>query len=168
MRAELDTYARELGWILDQVSTALGGLTAAQLNWRPATGTANSAYAIATHVVRSTRVYALGFGCGQEVQRDRPAEFAASGADGATLVATIRQLAREIDTAFAALAPSELDMRIVPAPELWGTGQPREISRRDALVESIRHGALHLGELRLTRDLAVSSAASPRGPSPPR
>ena len=79
-----------------------------------------------------------------------------------------RELGWILDAICAALAPSELDMRIVPAPELWGTGQPREISRRDALVESIRHGALHLGELRLTRDLAVSSAASPRGPSPPR
>ncbi len=37
---------------------------------------------------------------------------------------------------------------------------PREISGRDALVESIRHAALHLGELRLTRDLALSHASS--------
>jgi DinB family protein len=168
MRAEIETYARELGWILDQVSSALGGLTAAQLDWRPSTGAANSLYAIASHVVGSTRVYALGFGCGRPVARDRAAEFAAAGADPGELVATIRQLARELDAALAALPPAELDMRIVPAQELWGTGQPREISRRDALVESIRHGALHLGELRLTRDLAVRSAASPRGSSPPR
>lgn len=168
MHAEIETYARELGWILDAICAALGGLTVAQLNWRPSTGEANSAYAIASHVVGSTRVYALGFGCGHQVERDRAAEFAAAGTDSAELVATLRQLARELDAALAALAPAELDRRIVPPPELWGTGAPREISRRDALVESIRHGALHLGELRLTRDLAVSSAASPRGPSPPR
>jgi DinB family protein len=168
MHAEIATYARELGWILDAICAALGGLTAAQLNWRPSTGEANSAYAIASHVVGSTRVYALGFGCGRQVERDRAAEFAAAGADPAELVATIRQLAREVDAALAALGPSELDMLIVPPPELWGTGRPHSISRRDALVESIRHGALHLGELRLTRDLAVRSPASPRGPSPPR
>jgi hypothetical protein len=126
MRAEIETYARELGWILDQVCAALGGLTAAQLDWRPSTGAANSLYAIASHVVGSTRVYALGFGCGHLVERDRAAEFAAAGAEPGELVATIRQLARELDTALAALAPSELDQRIVPAPELWGTGQPRE------------------------------------------
>jgi hypothetical protein len=168
MRAEIETYARELGWILDQMCAALGGLTAAQLNWRPSTGAANSAYAIASHVVGSTRVYALGFGCGYPVERDRAAEFAAVGADPGRLVATIRQLAQEVDAALAALPPSELDRRVVPPPALWGTGEPHAISRRDALVESIRHAALHLGELRLTRDMAVSSAASPRGPSPPR
>jgi len=65
---------------------------------------------------------------------------------------------RETTAALATLAPSELDRRVLPPQELWGTGQPHEISRRDALVESVRHAALHLGELRLTRDLAVSSA----------
>jgi hypothetical protein len=158
MHAELETYARELGWILDQACAAVGGLTAAQLNWRPATGAANSVYAIASHVAGSTRVYALGFGCGRHIVRDRAAEFAATGADPDTLVAAIRQLSREIAAALAELAPSELDRRFVPPQELWGTGQTREISRRDALVESIRHAALHLGELRLTRDLAVRSA----------
>ncbi len=157
-RAELETYARELGWILDQIGAALNGLTAAQLNWRPSTGAANSVYAIASHVAGSTRVYALGFGCGRQVQRDRPAEFAAFGADAGTLVATLQQLSREITAALATLAPSELDRRVLPPQELWGTGQPHEISRRDALVESVRHTALHLGELRLTRDLAVRSA----------
>src|SRR5437899_2490911 len=84
--------------------------------------------------------------------------FGASGADAVTLVAAIRQLSREITAALATLGPSELDRRFVPSQALWGTGQPHEISRRDALVESIRHAALHLGELRLTRDLAVRSA----------
>lgn len=168
MGAEIETYARELGFILDQVCAALGGLTAAQLDWRPSTGAANSAYAIASHVVGSTRVYALGFGCGHEVERDRAAEFAAAGADPGELIATIRRLSRDIEAALTALPPAELDRRVVPLPAHWGTGQPHAISRRDALVESIRHAALHLGELRLTRDLAVRSAASPRGPSPPR
>ncbi len=164
VHAEIETYARELGWILDQVCTALDGLTETQLNWRPATGAANSAYAVASHVVGATRVYALGFGCGREVERDRTAEFTASGTDVGSLVAAVRGLAREITAALAALSPAELDRRFVPPQALWGTGPPHEISRRDALVESIRHAALHLGELRLTRDLAVRSARAPRGP----
>ena len=49
-----------------------------------------------------------------------------------------------------------LDKRLIPARELWGTGPIREISRRDALIHSLRHAALHLGELRLTRDLVVA------------
>lgn len=132
----------------------LGGCSRELLNWRPATGAANSAYAIGTHLARCTRVYVLGFACGQRVERDRPAEFAAAGGDPGPLVAEIGELGREIAAALAALPPSALERRLRPAPELWGTGEPREISAREAIVESIRHAALHLGELRLTRDLA--------------
>jgi len=156
MHPELATYARELRWVLDQVCVSLAGLTAEQLNWRPATHASNSAWAIAAHVVGSTRVYALGFGCGRPGRRAREAEFAAQGADGERLIADLRGLALEIEAALAGLAPAALDESLVPTKELWGTGEPHEISRREALVESIRHAATHLGELRLTRDLAVS------------
>lgn len=162
MLAESETYARELAWILDQICRSVDGLTAAQLNWRPAAA-ANSPYAIASHVVGSTRVYALGFGCGQDVGRDRAAEFAASGTDAGALIAAIRQLQREIGDALERLPAAALDERILPPAALWGTGEPREISRREALVESVRHAALHLGELRLTRDLATGAAGA--GPS---
>jgi hypothetical protein len=155
MNAEIGVYAQELCWILNQIASTLDGLTEPQLNWSPATGRANSACAIASHVVGSTRVYALGFGCGQLVERDRPAEFAASAVSSRELISAIQQLADEIGTALATLTPSLLDRRIRPSQELWGTGEPREVSGREAIVESIRHAALHLGELRLTRDLAL-------------
>jgi hypothetical protein len=154
LSAELTIYAQELRWILDQIRRTVDGLTEHQLNWRPSTGTANSAYAIVSHVVSSTRVYALGFGCGQMVTRDRSAEFAASGSSFQDLVTALGQLADEITTALATLTPATLNERLWPTQELWGTGQVREISRREALVESIRHAALYLGELRLTHDLA--------------
>jgi len=158
MRGEIDTYSRELRWILDQIGVSLRGLTPAQLNWRPPTGAANSAYAIVSHVLGSTGVYVLGFGCGLPVQRDRGAEFAASGDDAEALVARVGRLSAEIEAALAALAPAALDERSTPPKELWGTGEPRQISRREAPVEGIRHAGIHLGELRLTRDLAVRPA----------
>jgi hypothetical protein len=160
VHAEIETYARELRWILEQLVDALSGLSAAQLNWRPSIGSANSAYAIVGHVVASTRVYALGLGCGRRVARNRAEEFTGAGTDGGELVAAIRRLSGELDDALATLAPEALDRRRRPSQDLWGTGVPREISGRDALVESIRHAALHLGELRLTRDLALSHAPS--------
>ena len=132
MHAEIETYARELQWILEQLVDALSGLTAAQLNWRP--------------------------GCGRRVARNRAEEFTGAGTDGGELVAAIRRLSGELADALATLAPEALDRRLRPSQDLWGTGVPREISGRDALVESIRHAALHLGELRLTRDLAQRHA----------
>jgi hypothetical protein len=161
MRDEIESYRRELRWILDEMRAMLAGLTAAQLNWRPDTGRANSACVIVTHVLASTRVYALGFGCGRAVERDRAAEFAATGSDAGPLLSAIDSLEKAIDDAVTSMEPATLDWRNRPPQELWGDGEPREISRREALLESIRHAALHLGELRLTRDLALQ--ASPRG-----
>jgi PncC family amidohydrolase len=155
MDAEAATYVRELQWLLGQMCVSLRGLGPAPLNWRPDTGAANSAYAIASHVAAVTRVYALGFGCGHAVQRDRPAEFAAAGADAGALIEALESLAREIGAAVAALTPADLERRLTPSRALWGTGPIHEIAARDALVESIRHAGIHLGELRLTRDLAL-------------
>ncbi|MGH2587875.1 MAG: DinB family protein [Dehalococcoidia bacterium] len=158
MNAEATTYSRQLSWILDQVCENLEVLTEAQLNWRPPSEETNSAFAIASHIVGSTRVFALGFGCAQPVSRDRQAEFAASGQDARAIVRQLRGLAEEIRNALAVLPSDGLDRRMVPSQELWGAGSPPEMSARDAIVESIRHAGIHLGELRLTRHLAVRSA----------
>ena len=158
MDGEAATYARELQWLLGQLRGSVAALTSAQLNWRPDTGSANSAYAIVNHVAEVTRVYALGFGCGHRVLRDRATEFAGAASDAAALVARLETLAAEIGAAVGALTLEDLERRLVPPQELWGTGEVHEIAARDALVESIRHAGIHLGELRLTRDLALRHA----------
>jgi DinB superfamily len=155
MSAEIATYLQELQWLLDQIAHTLRSYPSGKLDWRPISAAANSASAIASHVVSSTRVYVLGFGCGQAVTRERQAEFAAAGRDRQELMSEIHALSTEISAALTALPPAALDQRLLPPRELWGpTSDPREISAREAIVESIRHAALHLGELRLTRDLA--------------
>jgi hypothetical protein len=62
---------------------------------------------------------------------------------------------RQICVSLDGLTATQFNWRPSASANLRGTGAPREISRREALVESIRHGALHVGELRLTRDLAA-------------
>jgi hypothetical protein len=74
MTAEIDVYRRELGWILDQMCQSLDGLTLEQISSRPRKS-ANSAFAVGNRVIGATTVYALGFGCGLPVARDREAEF---------------------------------------------------------------------------------------------
>ena len=64
-------------------------------------------------------------------------------------------MADEIRAALASLQPEELDERLVPPQELWGkTDVALEVTRCEVFIMSIRHAALHLGELRLTSDLA--------------
>ena len=74
------------------------------------------------------------------------------------LIADAASLSREIDAALSALASSDLDRRLVPSRVLWGEGEPAEISVRDALLHVVEHAALHLGQLQITRDLALKEA----------
>jgi len=71
------------------------------------------------------------------------------------LTAQARQLSDDIAAALAALPSSDLDRRLVPPRSLWGEGEPWEISVREALLYVVEHAALHLGQLQITRDLAL-------------
>lgn len=155
MSDEIDAYATSIVERLDRAAACLDGLTERQMNWRPPIGGANSVYALATHTLGNARAWVLGIACGRDIGRDRPGEFAASGADAARVRDEAARLSGEIRDALRALDPARLDQRLVPAQELWGESPPREISVRDALIQVIEHASLHLGHLQLTRDLAL-------------
>lgn len=159
MNQEIALYKRELCWLLEHIRHTVDGLTEEQLHWCPAQAQANSSAAIINHVLSCTRVYILGFGCGHPVSRNRSNEFTPGNGSLASRSEALHQLADEIRTALAFLRPEELDQCLVPPQELWGeTEVAREITRREAFIMSIRHAALHLGELRLTSDLARQHA----------
>jgi len=158
MNSEVETLSRQIQSLLGRVCGCLEGLNEAQLNWRTAISGANSAYAIAAHTLGNARAWVLGIACGRPMERDRPAEFRASGRDAAELLADAARLSGEINAALSALTPSDLDRRLVPPAVLWGEGEPLEISARDALLHVVEHAALHLGQLQVTRDLALKEA----------
>ncbi len=156
MNPEIQSYARELSWTLEEFCVILNGLTDAQLSWKPDTGEANNACAITTHLVGSTRAYVLGLACGLKVSRDRDAEFSAPCVSSQELISLVTRLSAEIEAALGDLQSSTLGSRSTPPKELRGTGKPEEISHRDALAIALRHAGTHLGELKLTRDLAIA------------
>jgi uncharacterized damage-inducible protein DinB len=158
MDAEIETLSRQIRSLLGRVCDCLKGLSETQLNWRPPVAGANSAYVITAHTLANARAWVLGIACGQPVERDRPAEFRASGHDPAGLLASAERLSQEIGAALAALTPSDLDRRLVPSPMLWGEGEPWEISVREALFHVVEHASLHLGQLQMTRDLALGES----------
>jgi uncharacterized damage-inducible protein DinB len=158
MDAEIETLSRQIRSLLERVCDCLEGLSEAKLNWRPPVDGANSAYAIAAHTLGNARGWVLGIACGQPVERDRPAEFRASGRDAAELVAGAKRLSQEIGAALVALSPSDLDRRLVPLPMYWGEGEPYEISVREALLHVVEHASLHLGQLQIMRDLALGES----------
>jgi uncharacterized damage-inducible protein DinB len=154
MNPEIETYSKYIRKQISDVHTSLKGLSDEQLNQRPDVAGANSGYAIATHVLGNARAWILGIACGQPLSRDRPAEFASSGTHDA-LGKAASALSDEINDALAGLDPSTLDDRFMPARELWGEGEPHEISRREALAHVLEHASMHLGHIHVTRDLVL-------------
>jgi uncharacterized damage-inducible protein DinB len=155
MDAEIESLSRQIRSILERVCTCLDGLDETRLNWRPPIEGANSMYVIATHTLGNARAFVLGIACGQPLERDRPAEFRASGRDAADLTAQAGRLLDDIETALAGLSPSELNRRLLPPQSLWGEGEPQEISVREAILHVVEHASIHLGQLQITRDLAL-------------
>lgn len=155
MDAEMESLSHQIRSILERVSACLDGLSEAQLNWKPSIDGGNSLYVIATHTLGNARAFVLGIACGQSLERDRPAEFRASGRDAADLVAQGRRLSNDIEAALAGLAPSALNCRVLSPQSLWGEGQAQEISVREAILHVVEHASIHLGQLQITRDLAL-------------
>jgi hypothetical protein len=149
---EVAAIVRQLSWVLDQVIVCLDDLTDAELGWRPPIAESNDARTIASHILGSTAAYALGLGLGQQVIRDRFAEFHADHADRVALLGDLQDLSRDLWLTTA--RTHDLDAAVT-VPEGW-VGPAATGTRRDALLEAIRHASIHLGELRLVRDMARS------------
>lgn len=157
MNAEIETYRRYIQKQIDSILSTLRGLNDEQLNWKPSIAGANSVFVIATHVLGNARAWVLGVACGQALRRDRPAEFASAGSYG-DLQRAAAELSGEIGGALAALPDNAMDHRLVPPQELWGEGEPYEISVRMALADVLEHASVHLGQIQLTTDMALQES----------
>jgi hypothetical protein len=155
--SETENYAQELHWLLAEVLVCLHDLDDERIKWRPGSSSANDVATTVSHLTGSMRAYALGLGCGLPVERDRPAEFEAVNRTLAQLVEAVEALDAEIASAFANVRDSELDEPIAPPSPAWIGTEPPEGERRHAIVEAIRHAGVHLGEIRLTHDLALAA-----------
>jgi hypothetical protein len=153
---ELETYLEQIRWVLHQQSLCITGLFPGQLAWRPSFPAANSAAAIVGHTVGVTRSFALGVVFGQPITRDRPSEFATVYADPAEATAALAALRDEL----AALSGESLELSqlVTPSAEAWGSQPGGPISLGGVLAETLRHAAIHLGELRFIRSLIDTNA----------
>src|SRR2546423_14703559 len=79
MNPDIETYSYFIQKQIGSIRECLGSLNEDQINRPPPVRGANSAFVIATHVLGNARAWVLGIVCGQELKRDRPAEFAARG-----------------------------------------------------------------------------------------
>ncbi len=157
MTPEIDTARMLLRSKISEILAALEDLGQNELNHAPDLPGANSPFVIATHVFGNMRAWVLGIACGQGLRRDRPAEFRSRGKfDDLALAA--QTLTTDISRALEGLDPATLDDRIVPSQELFGEGQVREVSRREALLHPLEHAGIHLGHIHMTVTLLRSGA----------
>lgn len=152
MNPEIDTYSHYIREKIAQIHAALRDLSEDELNRAPDLPGANSAYVIATHTFGNMRAWVLGVICGQDLRRDRPAEFASRGTCEALGKAAC-ELSGEIEAALLELNPATLSDRFVPAHELWGEGDPVELERRGCLAHVLEHAGIHLGHIQITVEL---------------
>ncbi|MGB2695788.1 MAG: DinB family protein [Dehalococcoidia bacterium] len=153
MNGEVTLYANEIERLLDRLCRSIEGLDETQLNWRPPAPETNSVFVIATHLLGNMEAWVLGIVAGQPIVRDRPAEFASLGPTAAPIIARARELGDSFASAMNSLPSGRLDEVQTPPEALWGAGAPAPRSGREALMHTIEHAAMHLGQIDITLDL---------------
>jgi uncharacterized damage-inducible protein DinB len=143
MLAELETACQVLEALHSEILSAVGEFSPDELNWIPPVPDANSIFAIATHTAASQLWWIRENLAGQPVERDRPAEFKARGADISALQAAFAGVQAQTR---AILGKLELE-HLAETRQVRG----KSYSVRWIVYHVIEHTATHLGHIQLTR-----------------
>jgi len=138
---------------LDGMAAILRELGDELANIRPELPDANSPYALVTHCLGVTEYWAGHLVAGRAVERDRAAEFTASG-PVPELVARIEVAKRQLRDDLAA-ADSGAPLRAEP-PKAYLATKPK-LSQGGALLHVYEELAQHHGQLEVIRDLVSRS-----------
>ncbi len=147
MLSEVATYHDRLNALREQVLKTLEGLDAETLNWKPLASDTNSLFVLATHLIGSEHGWLGETLAGEPKTRVRPEEFVARGDNLNDLAARFEETARDTTRILAGLKESDLEQMF--PEERRGT-----VSGRWIILHVIEHYAEHLGQMRLTRQLA--------------
>ena len=132
---------------LDGYERALGRLDDGSVNAVPSTG-GSTPFQLVVHAMGATRWWTEHHVCGHEVERDRDAEFEASGpvAAAEASVSALRSLLDE-------LAPAMAEATEVHFHPTTQTPLGRDWTVGACLIHAYEELAQHLGHLELTVDL---------------
>jgi uncharacterized damage-inducible protein DinB len=149
MEAEIQGYLTEFTIIWKDISNTVKGLDDEAANWHPLQKDSNSIFAILTHVMSADRFWIRQVILGEVVQRDREAEFRASG--------NLKELLFRWDKAWA---ENEAIMSTFNHIQLLGSrARPFQPNTQETItvqwiiLHLITHYATHLGHIQLTRQL---------------
>jgi hypothetical protein len=146
-------------WFVDE---ALNGMVAIvetlgdeAANRRPDLPGANSPYAILFHCLGVMEYWGGQVVAGRTIQRDRDAEFRATGSVS-DLVARARRARAQLVEDMAGLDPRAAPRRPL-APDDPDAGLPIARTQGGALIHVYEELAQHRGQMELTRDVLVSA-----------
>jgi len=148
---ERDVFATRLRVVLERLAETVEAIPAAHIDER-VLAAGNTPAIIVAHVLGSARAAVLGIGCGRDVERHRPDEFAAAGGTPDALGSVLRTFIEAAEQALAATPDGFLDQVVTP-PQAWlGLVPQQPMARRAAILNSIAHASEHLGELMFIKD----------------
>jgi hypothetical protein len=153
-----DEYLYFVDRALDGMAAILVVLGDDLANVRPDLPGANPPYAIVTHCVGVVDYWVGHLVAGRPVERDRPAEFTASG-PVLELVDRVEAAKRQLRRDLAVANPAA-PLRVEPPAEYLAT-KP-DLTQGSALLHVFEELAQHHGQLELTRDMIREHGSRPR------
>jgi hypothetical protein len=137
---------------LDEMTTIVAEMDDDSVNATPALVGANSAYQIVFHCCGMLEWWTRSAILGLDVDRDRDAEFEATGSV-ATLLARVGAIRSQFAGDLATIDP-DAPLRGDPSDDYRGT--PIAASAAGVLLHVLEELAQHHGQLEITRDLVVA------------
>ena len=146
MDAETAQFLAFIEESLDMILSCVDGQSTEQLRWTPAASRTNCLQVIAAHSLANAERNVLATFCGEPYVYNREAEFIAKDLSAAELLTRWNDLR------------SRMRSRLEKSDASWLTRECNHVRLgavpgRTVLLQAARHGAEHVGEARLTRDL---------------
>jgi hypothetical protein len=145
-----------LGKSLAGMRHAIEGAPADALNRRPAGEDTNPIAVLTVHALHSTRWWLSVATDSARPHRDRPAEFEASAADAAELLAQVDTIGGECRALLDGGGPFDAGAERVSAPPY---GEPETVTAGWALLHALEHLREHVAQLQLTRQVLDRAGA---------
>lgn len=144
-----------------EIMAKIATLTDEQLNQSLPIPDANTLFAIATHAVGMGEFWVLTLVGERPSNRNRSAEFRATG-EGKALLTRYEQWLADTSALLDTLPAAEMTRIVEPPFEFRSTGglQDGPLTVRDCLLHVVEHTATHLGHIQLTADLLLQHLAA--------
>ena len=146
MQKLFDDYLKNLNELHDDVRSAIKGLPLTALDWIPYPGF-NSISVLAVHIAGAERYWLSDVIVGIDSSRDREAEFQVHNLEPEVLTAGLADSWEFVQGVLAKLTLQDLDAKRISPRD------GREFTVGWALGHVLKHTALHVGHIQITRQL---------------